>query len=494
MAIESKNLLTVIKAYARANALPLDYTEVWSSLEEAQAYLKNPTAYAGQTIKAKVGNEYKTYTIQGEGTNLTLKQVGAVESSQLKQYVQIVTELPTNGEQGVVYVNTTNNTGSIWTGSKYTQVFKEVTTDLANMKKELQDNIDKKAPIDNPVFTGKVTLAADPSTNLEAATKQYVDKLIAGLNSVSPGIVDTTDNPLPTTGYKVGQMFRVAAAGTYAGNKCEIGDLIIVLKDHAEGASNDDFMVVQANIDGAVTGPATATNLNIAVFDGVTGKVIKDSGVTVVSLNDAISKAHSHANKTVLDSYDKSQTDLLAAALTAAQTEDAKISAEVEKKANKATTLEGYGITDAYTTTVIDNKVKTINDSINLKADTTSVDTKIAESKTATLKEAATAADTAISTKVGDIGENTVKDYVDGKETSLTTAIGTAKTEAVTSANSYTDTAKKALSDDIDGMLSKFKTTSDEGTVSYVDVKDYIAGQIAATKTEINNSNSIVEF
>ena len=31
------------------------------------------------------------------------------------------------------------------------------------------------APIDNPIFTGTVTLPGDPTTALEAATKQYVD-------------------------------------------------------------------------------------------------------------------------------------------------------------------------------------------------------------------------------------------------------------------------------------------------------------------------------
>ena len=96
------------------------------------------------------------------------------------------------------------------------------------------------------MFTGTVTLAADPTTNLEAATKQYVDRLVAGINDFTVGVVDSS-TPLPATDYKVGQTFRVAEAGTYAGVECEAGDLIIVIKDYAaDGASNSDFLVVQA--------------------------------------------------------------------------------------------------------------------------------------------------------------------------------------------------------------------------------------------------------
>lgn len=56
MAIESKNLLVAVKAFARGNALPLDSTEIWESLAEAEAYAAgvantSTTAYVGQTLK-----------------------------------------------------------------------------------------------------------------------------------------------------------------------------------------------------------------------------------------------------------------------------------------------------------------------------------------------------------------------------------------------------------------------------------------------------------
>lgn len=96
---------------------------------------------------------------------------------------------------------------------------------------------------------------------------------------VFKGIIDG-EHPLPTTGYEVGHTYRVNAAGTYAGQKCEQGDLIICIAD-ALSTSTPHWTVAQTNIDGAVIGPASAVNNHVAIFDGANGKVIKDSGFTI---------------------------------------------------------------------------------------------------------------------------------------------------------------------------------------------------------------------
>ena len=145
MAIDSKNLLTVIKAYARAEKLPLDQSEVWESLSAAQSYLTNPTAYEGQTIKAKVDGKYKTYTLQpsGSGGTLELEEVGALKTSDLKQYEKVVNALPQEGqEQGVLYINTTDSTGSIYNGSTYQTVFENVTTKVNEVAEDVKDGIE----------------------------------------------------------------------------------------------------------------------------------------------------------------------------------------------------------------------------------------------------------------------------------------------------------------------------------------------------------------
>ena len=411
--IQAKDKLTLLKAYFRSNPYPIDADMVKDSVEAAQTYAQGATAYAGQMLTAlnTDTNKYELYVLQPGDSGYTLEKPG-VDAANLKQYVMVVDSLPVaNQVEGVLYINKTDSTGSIWTDSAWKQVFADVSEDVADFETRignLETNIDLKAPINNPVFTGTVTLAADPAESLQAATKQYVDRLVAGIVDCTPGIADLTDNALPTTGYKAGQTWRVAEDGTYAGQECEIGDLIICINDYAEGGSagNADFMIIQANIDGAVTSSADATtDGDIVVYDGITGKVIKSSTVNISSLNDAIAKAHEHSNKTQLDSFTMDQTGLLAQAKTEAQGLVDALSEIVENKADKGTTLAEYGITDAYTKTDVDGIKTTLETAINSKVDSSTVQGMI-------------------DSAVGDIGDMDIKTYIDQQDTALSNKIG----------------------------------------------------------------------
>ena len=359
------NVISWFKPLSRSESFPIDASSIQESLSAAQSYTSNPIAYAGQVLSVlnTDTNKYELYVLQPGDDGYTLEKPG-VDAANLKQYVMVVDSLPASNQvEGVLYINKADSTGSIWTTGAWKQVFADVSEDVADFESRigtLETDIDLKAPINNPVFTGTVTLAADPADNLQAATKQYVDRLVAGIVDCTPGIADLTDNTLPTTGYKAGQTWRVAEDGTYAGQECEIGDLIICIKDYAEGGSagNADFMIIQANIDGAVTSSADATtDGDIVVYDGITGKVIKSSAVNISSLNDAIAKAHEHTNKTQLDSFTMDQTALLAQAKTEAQSLVDALSEIVDDKADKGTTLAEYGITDAYTKGETDGKI-----------------------------------------------------------------------------------------------------------------------------------------
>lgn len=455
MAIESKNLLVWVKAMSRGQALPLDASEIHDSLGAAETYAASPIAYAGQTVKA-LGNDgkYHEYIIQPSDAGYVLEEVGAVNPSDLRQYVVVNDTLPESGqEQGILYIQPAAKTGSVWNGTSWVQVFTDVQASLDSFDSRVEaveSALDTKAPLENPAFTGSVTIDGD-----EVAVKTYVDTLFAQLGETVtvPSIVDG-ENVLPTIGYKAGQMWRVAAAGTYAGEKCEVGDLILCIKDYSEdSASNADFMAVQANIDGAVTSDANAVSVGeIAVFNAVTGKVIGASGVQIASLNDAISKAHEHSNKEQLDSYDKTQTELLAAAATEAQAKidalQSALEASIEGKADKGTTLADYGITDAYTQETIDAKLQTITDNLNTKVTGTEVDAKISTAKTETLEQAASAATETLETRIGDIPDGTsVKEYVDSMSNTgsadVSTAIAQAKEQAINTSKAYTDNQLK---------------------------------------------------
>lgn len=430
---DEAKILMALKAYQRSNPLPLDASSIWDSFEEAQTYASAANAYGGQVITAKVEGTYKAYILQPGEAGYTLEEIG-VDPSSIKQYVIVGTRPGSGQQQGVIYID--SNVGYIWNGSGWVKVFEDVSTSISDFESRigtLETDIDTKAPIANPTFTGTVKIEGN-----DVATQTWVNSLIGQLNNGVPGIVDDSDNPLPSTGYKAGQSWRVSVAGTYAGQDCEVGDLIICLKNYeAEGAGNADFMVIQANIDGAVTGPDAATDGHIVVFNGATGKIIKDSNVTIASLNDVISKAHEHTNKTILDSYNKSQTELLEAAATDAQSKVTALSETVtENLALKADASNVYSKTD------IDSKISTLTQNINTKVDSATVDSKIAAAKTEILEEAATAAGDDLDAKIGDLGESaTVVEFVNKVVGSGGTDVAQQIDEALAQAKAYTDTA-----------------------------------------------------
>lgn len=141
------------------------------------------------------------------------------------------------------------------------------------------------------------------------ALRQAVEAA-AGKGQHFRGVVNSTSG-LPTVNYKAGWLYSVQEAGTYAGNTCEVGDLIICIKDYASGsAANSDWAVLQANLDGAVTGPASSVAAHVVVFDGTSGKRIKDSGFTIA--------ASVPANAKFTDTTYNAATDAADGLLTAA--------------------------------------------------------------------------------------------------------------------------------------------------------------------------------
>nr|DAF24401.1 MAG TPA: hypothetical protein [Caudoviricetes sp.] len=268
----------------------------FDNLEDAKSYANtNKDAYAGELISVLIGDKQKTYRLQNAETGYSIEDIDSCTDN-LKQYVQVVDVFPEIGqEEGIIYIS--NTIGKIWTGTEWRTVFEDITP--------IKEELDKKAPLNNPEFSGIIKVDGE-----EIALKSYVEQLVTNLPSQIPGTVDSK-NQLPETGYKAGQTWRVVEDGTYAGQKCEIGDLIICVNDYADNYSDDDFIIVQANISGAVTGTDSSADGEIVIFSGVSGKAIKNSGINIDVIEDLISKSHEHANKEILDTYTKTEEQLL---------------------------------------------------------------------------------------------------------------------------------------------------------------------------------------
>lgn len=147
------------------------------------------------------------------------------------------------------------------------------------------------APKASPTFTGtpKAPTAASGTNTTQIATTAFViseinSKLAASDAMQFKGTLGTggTVTALPASHSK-GDTYKVITAGTYAGVACEVGDMIICITD-GTSANNAHWTVVQSNIDGAVTGPTSAVSGNVAIFNGTTGRVIKDSGIASSSI------------------------------------------------------------------------------------------------------------------------------------------------------------------------------------------------------------------
>lgn len=140
------------------------------------------------------------------------------------------------------------------------------------------------AALANPTFTGtpKAPTAASGTNTTQLATTAFVQNALAGLNAlVFKGSIGTSGDvkALPAS-HSVGDTYVVSTAATYAGQACEVGDMIIC-KKAGTAASNTDWTIVQANLDGVVIGAASSSASNIAVFADASGKKLKDSGFTI---------------------------------------------------------------------------------------------------------------------------------------------------------------------------------------------------------------------
>lgn len=157
----------------------------------------------------------------------------------------------------------------------------------------INSNGDLQYLLDNALITEEsdgerwlpqIQVSDEPASDYEIATKHYVDQAFQANNAmIFKGTLGTggTVTALPAEHYQ-GWTYRVITAGQYAGKQCEIGDIIICITD-GTAANNDHWTVVQTNIDGAVTGPASATANAIATFNGTTGKIIQNSAKTLTT-------------------------------------------------------------------------------------------------------------------------------------------------------------------------------------------------------------------
>lgn len=253
-------------------------------------------------VKFKYGTwaQYSAITSKDNDTLYFITDKGVLykgDTAFAVAYSSITTNDSGEGEKSATTVTLTDQLGNTVrfaypNGAALTAV-KNALQGQINTHKAVTGDADDKGHVmlsddtdsDSGVSGGKAATPKAVKDVKEYIMGQLQGHLAANDAMVFKGTLGTagTVAALPTTGYSAGWTYKVIKSTnyTYAGKKCEEGDLIIAVKDFSGTFNNDDWTVVQTNIDGAVTGPDSVTTNTVAIFNGETGKVIKSSGMTI---------------------------------------------------------------------------------------------------------------------------------------------------------------------------------------------------------------------
>ena len=243
------NLVSFAKSFARLNGQPLDKSEIWYSLADAQAYAATEAAYVGQILAVIDTKNNKVVFYGVQDTLGTLKEVGStpVGDELSVEIVDGVIQLKGFGTQYYAYVPAVKNpeTGEIIESSKYvlTDGFK------AGLEPRVIANEDKLVLAWYEPGTETVE---DVAANIESVSKT-VNNLDQTLNAEG-GLIDQVDNLKTQVGTAVDEAGS-GATGLYAeieridgelANKPNAADVTKQIAEAVAGADHLRREIVEA--------------------------------------------------------------------------------------------------------------------------------------------------------------------------------------------------------------------------------------------------------
>jgi hypothetical protein len=134
-----------------------------------------------------------------------------------------------------------------------------------------------------------LTMPGDPTDDLEVATKHYVDHTLATIPGalIFRGMIDCSTNPDYPAG-NLGDFYIVAHPGKIggaSGANVLVGDTLLCrVDDTASGnqaGAGLNWSIGQAKLQNIAIGPGAAVSGDFAQFDGTSGTLIKDGGVSL---------------------------------------------------------------------------------------------------------------------------------------------------------------------------------------------------------------------
>jgi hypothetical protein len=131
----------------------------------------------------------------------------------------------------------------------------------------------------NDIFSWNTTTTDQTIPTRSAICRSLNSLLQASQALYYKGTINPTNSSTIPSSANVGDVYIFSAVGTFSNQTVEVGDMAIC-------SSVDDstitWNIIQMNINGAVTGPTSSVNRSVAIFDQTSGKVITDSGNSVM--------------------------------------------------------------------------------------------------------------------------------------------------------------------------------------------------------------------
>jgi hypothetical protein len=376
--IAKSALLTLDKSFSRALGQPLDASEVYYSLEAAKTYAATPAAYVGQKIVVIEDGKVTHYSVDdtagtlkevgvrptGDGKSITVSAEGVVSILGVANADSLTLPRMKEDKSGIEWVPVSQvvegdgNDNTTYTFTELTKGEGEAAEVYGFVVKTFFNGTEVEGGSIEIVFDVYTKSEADAKFLAKADYTPYDDTALA--NRVKAVEDNKADKSTTYTKTEVDTAIDNAKKSILGEDVAEAYDTLKEIQEILEGTDGE-------TIDGLVETVAD-NKAKIEILNGgvnVVGSVDKKIADAVAPL------ATTEALNGVKATAEAAQTAEQVGAAIEAALEDYYTAEEVDNKgyavaanverdyAKKATTLAGYGITDAYTKNEVDAKIGT---------------------------------------------------------------------------------------------------------------------------------------
>ncbi len=213
---------------------------------------------SGKALSEDAGREIAALVRSNFGSALAINGLEIqLKNGQATPVILGSVSIPTVTESaaGAMSASDKSKLNGIDTGANKTIVDSALSPSSANpvQNKAINAALVAKAPLASPAFTGTPTAptAASGTNSAAIATTAFVTSAIS--NALASAMTykgaAAAYSEITETSYKAGWCWIVSTAGEFAGQNCEVGDMVVANKAKGSSAADSDFDVIQSNME-----------------------------------------------------------------------------------------------------------------------------------------------------------------------------------------------------------------------------------------------------